>query len=52
MSSNHSEIPVSDEVEVSDEELDESLTPTDPDSSSLDPHSAPTVILIPPQTRA
>ncbi len=49
MSSNHNEIPVNEDVESYDEELEEILTPTDSDSNSLDPHSAPTVILIPPR---
>jgi len=51
MSSSHDEIPVSDDVELCDEGTEESLTPVDPDPSAVAPHSAPTVILIPPPFR-
>jgi hypothetical protein len=40
----------SDEVELVAEELEEILTPSEADSNSLDSHSAPTLILTPPQS--
>ena len=51
MSSSHDEIPVSDDVELREEETEGSLTPEDPDPSAVAPHSAPTVLLIPPPFR-